>query len=140
MYSFYGFGVSCSNPPPLNRVWALHSILLLSTAAHTVRPLPPRALFFFSFFLFFIPLLSPTHPSHPPTQPPIPHSTPSIQGDAGPSHPAPFNSVHRPRSFHSCSHSAHISHPSGETLRALRTTAPSDFLPRRGEGRPLELT
>ncbi len=41
--------ISSHSPPPLNRVWALHSFLLLLNAAHTVRPLPlpPRSLFFF---------------------------------------------------------------------------------------------
>lgn len=38
--------ISTHSPPPLNRVWALHSFLLLLNAAHTVRPLPPRSLFF----------------------------------------------------------------------------------------------
>lgn len=48
-------------PPPVNRVWALHSFLLLLNAAHTVRPLPP------SLFLFFFPPILPAlalfHPS-----------------------------------------------------------------------------
>lgn len=88
-------------PPPVNRVWALHSFLLLLNAAHTVRPLPP------SLFLFFS------------THPPSSRSVSSIQGDASPSHPAPFNSVH-------CVHFIPAPIPRifrilGETLRILRT-------------------
>lgn len=50
-------------PPPLNRVWALHSFLLLLNAAHTVRPLPPRSLSFFSTHPPISLSLTPFHPS-----------------------------------------------------------------------------
>lgn len=83
--------ISTHSPPPLNRVWALHSFLLLLNAAHTVRPLPPRSLFFFHpsshLSLYFI------HPGWRQTLSPRPVQLSPL------------------RSFHSCSHSAHISHP-----------------------------
>lgn len=108
--------ISTHSPPPLNRVWALHSFLLLLNAAHTVRPLPPRSLFFFS------------------THPPISHSISSIQGDARPSHPAPFNSVH-------CVHFIPAPIPRifrilGETLRILRTQRARSFIKPKPRGHP----
>ena len=109
--------ISTHSPPPLNRVRALHSFLLLLNAAHTVRPLPPRSFFF------------------PPILPSLTHSVSSIQGDASPSHPAPFNSVH-------CVHFIPAPIPRifrilGETLRILRTQRARSFIkpkPRGGSG------
>lgn len=108
--------ISTHSPPPLNRVWALHSFLLLLNAAHTGQPLPPRSLLFFS------------------THPPISHSISSIQGDASPSHPAPFNSVH-------CVHLIPAPIPRifrilGETLRILRTQRARSFSKPKPRGHP----
>lgn len=76
----------------------------------------PLALFFFS------------------THPPISHSISSIQGDASPSHPAPFNSVH-------CVHFIPAPIPRifrilGETLRILRTQRARSFIKPKPRGHP----
>lgn len=112
---------SAHSPPPLNRVWALHSFLLLLNAAHTGQP-PSPSPSLSSFFFFFS------------THPPISHSISSIQGDASPSHPAPFNSVH-------CVHLIPAPIPRifrilGETLRILRTQRARSFSKPKPRGHP----
>lgn len=65
--------ISTHSLPPLNRVWALHSFLLLLNAAHTVLPLPPRSLS----LSFFPPILpSFTHSFHPSRVTPVPLTPP----------------------------------------------------------------
>lgn len=97
MHSRPWFFISTHSPPPVNRVWALHSFLLLLNALIPSGPFPP-AIFLFLFF-------------SPPILPSLTHSISFIQGGwRQPLSPRPVQ-LSPLRSFHSCSHSAHISHP-----------------------------
>lgn len=64
------FFISTHSSPPLNRVWALYSFLLLLNAAHTVRPLPPRSLFFHPSSHLSLTLFHPSRVTPVPLTPP----------------------------------------------------------------------
>lgn len=110
--------MSAARPLKQTRLFLLLLCVVLCAALPSfvaLWPLPPSLLFPF-----------------PPILPSLTHCVSSIQGDASPSHPAPFNSVH-------CVHFIPAPIPRifrilGETLRILRTQCAETFAEPKAKG------